>query len=189
MTGLFAAGEVVGGIHGANRMGGNALSESLVFGVLAARAAVAHADSLSGFPQFETKAVQIAQETFGPAKGNTMNQAHTIMGRLGRLLWDQAGIVRSEDTLGQAMVGIESVLTELEDQQASSPRDLCRILECRNAALCGMAITVSALKRTESRGSHFREDFPMENEEWRKHICVQIKEGVPEVSRVSPVND
>ena len=191
MAGLFAAGEVVGGIHGANRMGGNALSESLVFGVLAARAAVAHADTLSGFPQFETKAAQTAQETFGPAMEHSKkpSKVHAIMGRLGHLLWGQAGIVRSEGSLGQAMVGIETILADLEGQQASSPRDLCRILECRNAALSGMAITVAALKRTESRGSHFREDFPKENEEWRKHIYVRIKQGLPEVSRVSPVND
>ncbi|MFH1122950.1 MAG: FAD-dependent oxidoreductase [Pseudomonadota bacterium] len=191
MTGLFAAGEVVGGIHGANRMGGNALSESLVFGALAARSAVAKADSLSPLPRFETLAKETVQETFSPAMGNPKNpsMARTIMGRLGRILWDRAGIVRSEDSLKQSMGGIEGILRELEGQQASHPRDFCSILECRNAALCGMAITVSALKRTESRGSHFREDFPEVREEWRKHVYVQIKQGIPEVSRVAPLND
>ncbi|MBW1773554.1 MAG: FAD-binding protein, partial [Deltaproteobacteria bacterium] len=148
MTGLFAAGEVVGGIHGANRMGGNALTESLVFGALAARAAVAHADSLSEFPQFQTLTEQTVKETFGAVMGNSKNssKAHAIMGRLGRLLWERAGIVRSADSLKQSLGGIERILTELEGQKASHPRDLCRIFECRNAALCGMAITVAALK-------------------------------------------
>jgi succinate dehydrogenase/fumarate reductase flavoprotein subunit len=188
MKGLSAAGEVVGGIHGANRMGGNALSEALVFGVRAARAAVTHAGSMSTLSGFENLVEQTVTETLVP-RGNNRNQSHATMRRLGRLLWDQAGIVRSEDSLRQAKVGIEGILTELEGQQASSPRGLCRALECRNAALCAETISMSALRRTESRGSHFREDFPEESEAWQKHIYVQMKRGSIDISRVLPVSE
>lgn len=185
LKGLFAAGEVVGGIHGANRMGGNALSESLVFGVLAARSAVAHADALSSFSGFENLAKQAVAETLIPA-GNKRSQAHSLARRLGRLLWNQAGIIRSRDSLELSKEGIESILRELEVQQADNPRELCRLMECRNAALSGMAIVLSALKRTESRGSHFREDFPEENKAWQKHIYVHRKGGKVEISRIMP---
>ena len=166
-------------------MGGNALSESLVFGVLAARSAVAHADALSSFSGFENLAKQAVAETLIPA-GNKRSQARSLARRLGRLLWNQAGIVRSRDSLELSKVDIESILRELEVQQADNPRELCRLMECRNAALSGMAIVLSALKRTESRGSHFREDFPEENKAWQKHIYVHRKGGKIEISRIMP---
>jgi succinate dehydrogenase/fumarate reductase flavoprotein subunit len=186
MKGLFAAGEVVGGIHGANRMGGNALSESLVFGVRAARAAVAHADSVPGSHGFETLVNQTVTDTLLPA-GSKSNQAHILSRLLGRLLWERAGIARSRDSLDQSRQGIENILKALEEQQADNPRELCRLIECRNAAFSGMAIVLSALKRTESRGSHFREDFPQEDEAWRKHVYVKMKGGVVEISRITPI--
>ncbi|NNG06383.1 MAG: L-aspartate oxidase, partial [Desulfobacteraceae bacterium] len=62
-----------------------------------------------------------------------------------------------------------------------------RILECRNAAISGRAIAVSALKRTESRGSHYRKDFPEETESWLKHIHVGMNQGTPEISRIVPI--
>jgi succinate dehydrogenase/fumarate reductase flavoprotein subunit len=61
-----------------------------------------------------------------------------------------------------------------------------RILEARNAALTGRAIAVSALARTESRGSHYRSDFPKEDKNWIKHISVQMEHDLPNVARILP---
>ena len=83
---------------------------------------------------------------------------------------------------------MDEILTELEDLRANTPQDLCKILECRNAALTGRAITVSALERTESRGSHYRSDYPEENQDWIKRIHVKMAQGLPEVARLSPVD-
>ena len=186
LRGLLAAGEVVGGIHGANRMGGNALSESLVFGALAGKAATEYADSVPTQRDFQSIAEEIAYKTFTREYGESAkpSMARSLMDRLGRILWEKAGIIRDERSLKESMDGIDSVLGELEGHRASNPLDLFRIFECRNAALSAKAIAVSALKRTESRGSHYRKDFPKENEDWLKHVYVRMNHGIPEISRV-----
>ncbi len=189
IRGLFAAGEVVGGIHGANRMGGNALSESLVFGALAARAATEYADSAPTLRHFQSTAYEMAYKTFDGRYGERgkISMARSMMGRLGRILWEKAGIIRDEGSLKESIDGIVEILGELDAQLASNPRDLFRIFECRNAAVSAKAIAISALKRTESRGSHYRQDFPKESEDWLQHIHVRMNHGTPEISRVVPI--
>ena len=190
MAGLFAAGEVVGAIHGANRMGGNALSESLVFGVLAARSACEYADSKCLSNQFHTLAEKTLHNSLlcRPYCSRPKPSATpALMSKVKQILWHKTGIIRNEPSLREAVRRMDEILTELEDLRAKTPQDLCKLLECRNAALTGRAITVAALERTESRGSHFREDFPEENENWIKHIHVKKTEGVPQVARTSLV--
>jgi len=191
LPGLFAAGEVVGAIHGANRMGGNALSESLVFGALAARSACEYAGSKSFSTQFHKLAEKTVQNSLlGRRFCSRPNpsSAPALMGKVKRILWHKAGIIRNEPSLREAVRWMDEILTELEDLRAKTPWELCKIMECRNAALTGRAITVSALERTESRGSHFREDFPEENEDWIKHIYVKMIQGRPQVTGIVPLN-
>lgn len=189
LRGLFAAGEVVGGIHGANRMGGNALSESLVFGALAGRAATEYADSAPALRHFQHIAEEMAYKTFDRRYGERgkISMARSLIDRLGRILWEKAGIIRDERSLKESIDRIDAVLGELDADLASNPLDLFRIFECRNAAVSGKAIAVSALKRTESRGSHYRRDFPKESEDWLQHIYVQMNRDMPEISRVVPI--
>lgn len=189
IRGLFAAGEVVGGIHGANRMGGNALSESLVFGALAARSAVEYADSKPALADFEALAKTTAQKRFylmSPEISRPL-MVRSLMGKLRQVLWEKVGIVRDEHSLKEGTEKIDEILKEIEGHRASNPQELCRTMECRNAALTGRAIGVSALKRTESRGSHYRNDFPEESEDWISHIHVRTIEGLPNVVRIVPV--
>jgi fumarate reductase (CoM/CoB) subunit A len=189
IRGLFAAGEVVGGIHGANRMGGNALSESLVFGALAARTATEYADSAPTLRHFQPFAEELAYKTVAGVYRQSAKPSMTrsLMVRLGRILWEKAGIIRDERSLKESINEIDGILRELEGQRATGPSDLCRMLECRNAAISGRSIAESALKRSESRGSHYRKDFPEETEDGLKHIYVRMNRGVPEVSRIVPV--
>ena len=170
-------------------MGGNALTESLVFGALAGRAATEYADSPPTRSPFQPIAEEKAYETFAPLYGKSTrpSTARSLRAILGRILWEKAGIIRDERSLKESFDGIDSVLRELEGHRASSPLDLCRIFECRNAALSAKAIAVSALNRTESRGSHYRKDFPKENEDWLQHIYVRMNCGTPEISRVVPI--
>jgi succinate dehydrogenase/fumarate reductase flavoprotein subunit len=95
--------------------------------------------------------------------------------------------MRDEKSLKESIDGIDAVLGELEAHLASNPLDLFKTFECRNAALSARAIAVSALKRTESRGSHYRQDFPKESEDWLKHIHVRMNRGIPEISRIVPM--
>lgn len=189
MRGLFAGGEVVGGIDGANRMGGNALSGSLVFGALAARSAVEYAVSNMALSDFRAMAHATAQERFSlaPAKHPKPSDTRFLMRELRQVLWEKAGILRSEQSLKEGIKRIDEILAELKGHQVGNPQELWRIMECRNAALTGRAISVSALARTESRGSHYRSDFPEEDRDWMKHIHVQMRNGVPNVARIVPI--
>jgi len=189
LPGLLAAGEVVGGIDGANRMGGNALSSSLVFGAIAARSGMAYADSNPDRTKFMTVAKDNVKKRFPtmPIAQSHPPDIRSLRKDLGEVLWQKIGIIRSERGLKEGIKRIDKILNELETLQSSHSRDLWRNLECVNAALTARAIAVSALARKESRGSHYREDFPNEDKNWDKHISVRIKEGVPNISRILPL--
>ncbi len=189
LPGLLAAGEVVGGIDGANRMGGNALSSALVLGAIAARSGMAYADSNPDRSKFMTVAKDRVRKRFSmtPTAQSRPPDTRSLRKDLGEVLWQKIGIIRSEGGLKEGIKRIDKILNEIETLQSSHSRDLWRNLECINAALTARAIAVSALARKESRGSHYREDFPNEDKNWVKHISVRIKEGVPNISRILPI--
>lgn len=191
LEGLYAAGEVTGTIHGANRMGGNALSEGLVFGEAAGRSAAAYAEAVKTPSDFDTLIQHIASQRFQPLMGDGSGSSDVIRlkDRLKRVLWEQVGIVRDQSSLRDGVLKIEEIRNELQGLQAAKPSGVCKILECRNAVLVGKAIALAALERTESRGAHFREDFPKEEDTWRKHIHVQLRDGALTVSRVVAIED
>ena len=191
LGGLFAAGEVSGGIHGANRMGGNALSEGLVFGVLGAHSAVEYADSESRSGDFQDLCRSAAHKRFSPLKGEsqTPSDVPLLMRELKDILWKKVGIVRNEMSLREGLKKIDDILERLSTQRSVIPRDLYRIMECTSAALTSRAVAVSALERTESRGAHFRDDFPDEDDQWLKHVHVKMVGEIPRVSRIIPIPD
>ena len=188
LPGLLAAGEVVGGIDGANRMGGNALSSSLVFGTIAARSGMTYVDSHPDRTKFMTLAKDRTRKCFSETstEKSPLSETKTLKKELGEVLWQKIGIVRSEEGLKEGIKRIDKILNALDTFQSSYSRDQWRNFECTNAALTARAIAVSALARKESRGSHYREDFPDEDKNWIKHITVRIKEGVPDISRIYP---
>jgi succinate dehydrogenase/fumarate reductase flavoprotein subunit len=189
LHGLLAAGEVVGGIDGANRMGGNALSSSLVFGTIAARSGMAYVDSNPDRSEFMTLAKDRARKRFSTTSTERSRPSETkpLRKELGEVLWQKIGIVRAEKGLKEGIKRIDTILNALETLHLSHSRDLWRNLEGINAALTARAIAVSALAREESRGSHYREDFPNEDKNWIKHISVRLKKGVPDISRIFPL--
>jgi fumarate reductase (CoM/CoB) subunit A len=192
LKGLFAAGEVTGGTHGANRMGGNAFCEALVMGEAAARSALEHCPNAQHTTGFKTLAKDAVEKKFRFVDVDTQSESTPAIGslrkKLATIMWEKAGIVREGKSLREAVEEIDAVLESIELQKARSPRDLCKIIEFRNAALTGRAIAVSALKRTESRGSHWRDDFPYEVEDWLQHIHVQMMGGSPEIRRTEPIS-
>jgi succinate dehydrogenase/fumarate reductase flavoprotein subunit len=180
---------VVGGIDGANRMGGNALSSSLVLGAIAARSGMAYADTNPDRTKFMTVAKDRVKKCFSttPTAQSRLPDTKSLKKELGDVLWQKIGIIRSEGGLKEGIKKIDKILNKLETLQPSHSRELWRNLECINAALTARAIAVSALARKESRGSHYREDFPDEDKNWVKHISVRLKEGVPNISRILPL--
>jgi len=181
--GLFAAGEVAGGIHGANRMGGNALSEAMVFGEAAAASAVRYGDTHKTSHTFTKMAESAARKRLN---GNQKSSADVdgLMKQVKTTLWENVGIIRSESSLLKGIERIEDVFSKLAHPRADNPAELCRMLECKSAAATARAIAISALKRTESRGAHFREDYPCQRNEWQKHIYLRMADGEISISRI-----
>jgi succinate dehydrogenase/fumarate reductase flavoprotein subunit len=175
VPGLFAAGEVTGGLHGANRMGGNALTETLVFGARAGKSAAEWASGVS--------AAQ-APVGFGPCFGRPdSGDARLLIAdfqkRLRTIMWEDGGIVRNEKGLLRAADSIEELREAAMVMGAGcSGRDMIDLVELRSAARVAGIIVQAALKRQESRGAHFREDFPDRNDvKWRGHLQLRVTGG------------
>ena len=160
LPGLYAAGEVAcTGVHGANRLASNSLLEGLVFGVLAAETMVAEAS------REETKLMAIPRAV---AAGDTSEKAtERWIAELRGLMWKHAGLLRDGNGLREAQRGLDALA-------ASMPRGLFRrALEARNLHLVAELIVCSALRREESRGAHYRNDFPLHGAVARHSVMEQ----------------
>ena len=166
---LFAAGEVTAGSHGANRLGGNALAEVIAMGALVGRAAAKRAMSLDHpVPGFNS-AVQHEKKRLNAMFMDQGVLPKNLIQELKQTMWFNAGIVRDLQSLDRAL---ETVMTSKDTKAlVTTPKDLIRFLEFRNMGLVAELICRSAIERTESRGSHFRSDYPEENnQDWLKNI-------------------
>jgi len=160
-SGLYACGEVTGGVHGANRLGGNALLEAVVFGRIAGRSAAYGADRpvqrLPGWPD----------ETL-PERSD-LNRLKKINAEVTAVLWRYAGVVRHRDGLEKGLLDLASLQERFD---TAAPARTSRLWwEVKNKLTVGRLILTAALMRRESRGAHFRSDFPtLDNNHWRGSI-------------------
>lgn len=177
LEGLWAAGEVTGGLHGANRIGGNALCEAMVMGETAGRDAAASVAALME----ENALLRLAadhhpwrdmENAAADAGDLTPDDVGT---ELMRLLWNKAGIIRNDKELQQAEEDLEILLRRLKAARAHTLRERCRKVSWRQGVLAGMSIVLAARQRTESRGSHCREDYPETSPRWQRHVAVSLK--------------
>src|SRR5216683_274950 len=161
LPGLYAAGEAAGtGVHGANRLASNSLLEGLVFG---ARAGKKMRNELKA-PAQKVSVLPPAAYSNGPVPV----PVEAAVGQLQDLMWKDVGIVRAGSGLKKAISRLEEI-----GQQISKPRSR-REYEARNLQIAGLLVARSALVREESRGAHYRTDFPDHNEvKFRKHSVVQ----------------
>jgi aspartate oxidase len=154
LNGLYACGEVTGGLHGANRLAGYALTETAVFGPIAGRSAALYAQS--------KKHEDTAPEAlFLPRIGQ--DDIKEIKRQLRDIMWEKVGIIKNEEGLLDA----QSIIIELKDQlEKSQPASLKKWLETYNMLSLALVITESSLLRRESRGAHFRSDYPLEDDNY-----------------------
>ena len=176
ISGLFAAGEVSGGVHGANRMGGNALDEVLVFGYRAGVAAAEWAKKQT----WDKKAETLIRERLGVFQGKSRSPARGRSPRamkkmIGEILWKKSGILRDGEGLEDAIESLQRIQVEnLPEIKAETPKEVLEKMEVENAILVGEMITRSALMREESRGAHFRKDFPQtDDQNWKGSIFLK----------------
>jgi succinate dehydrogenase / fumarate reductase, flavoprotein subunit len=185
VPGLFAAGEAAAGLHGANRLGGNSLSDLVVFGRRAGRFAAEFAKSNGANGASTTIDEEQLQATAKAAlipfdKGASGENPYQIQYDLQESMQDLVGIVRTESEMQQALEKIAQLKTRAERAGITGHRQYNNgwhtAIDLASLLVVSEAITRAALLRKESRGAQFREDFPGKDIEWGKHNIV-VKRG------------
>lgn len=179
VPGLFAAGEAAAGLHGANRLGGNSLSDLLVFGKrageFAAKFAKENVHTVPNEQEISTYANTVL-EPFGRTGGENPYQ---VQYDLQDMMQDLVGIVRKEDELLKAKEELKKLLARANNVQVIGNREYNNgwhtALDLQNLLTVSEAITMSAIERKESRGAHFREDYPGKDEQNGKFNLIIFK--------------
>ncbi|MBR3155486.1 MAG: fumarate reductase subunit A [Methanobrevibacter sp.] len=171
---LFGAGEVCGGVHGANRLGGNALADTQVFGKIAGVSA-SKAAKESELKSNNEMVLEEASRIEGLIKKGSIKPKE-FKNRIKNLMWEKVAIVREEKTLNEALGELLEMQKELVNLDVSDKKqyntDLVTALEVINMVEICILTVKSAIIRRESRGAHFRSDFPETNDEWKKSIII-----------------
>jgi succinate dehydrogenase / fumarate reductase flavoprotein subunit len=177
IPGLFAAGEAAAGLHGANRLGGNSLSDLLVFGRRAGRFAADFAKA-NGSAAIDEKELQTtATQALVPFdRGTSGENPYQIQYDLQEAMQDLVGIVRTESEMQQALEVIARLRARAERAGIAGNREYNNgwhtAIDIGNMLIVSEAVTRAALLRKESRGAQFREDFPGKDAEWGKYNIV-----------------
>ncbi len=174
VPGLFAAGEVAGGMHGSNRLGGNSLSDLLVFGRRAGIGAADYVASLQGsYPVVNDKAVAAASvAALAPFKIESGENPYTLHQELQQTMNDLVGIIRKEEEMRQALERLADLKLRARNVSVEGHRQFNPgwhlALDLQNMIAVSECVARAALIRQESRGGHTRDDFPAMSADWRQ---------------------
>jgi succinate dehydrogenase / fumarate reductase flavoprotein subunit len=183
VPGLFAVGEVSGGMHGSNRLGGNSLSDLLVFGRRAGKGAVEYLDALGGARPAASDAELDASraEAIAPLERSGGENPYTVHSEVQQTMSDLVGIIRKEDEIKTALAELEKLRARAAQVSAEGGRAYNPgwhvALDLRNILLIADCVAQAALERQESRGGHTRDDFPAMSPEWRKVNLICTLDG------------
>ncbi len=188
VPGLFAAGEVAAGLHGANRLGGNSLSDLVVFGRRAGLHAAEYAKRVPAMPNVDQAQLDgMVKGMLGPLERKDGENPYAIHAELQETMQGLVGIIRSETELTDALARI----VKLRERASLSRADGSRTynpgwhmaLDLLTMLTISEAVARAALMRRESRGGHTREDYPKPDPEWgRKNVVVRRRDGGLEVA-------
>ena len=183
VSGLFAAGEAVGGANGANRLSGNALSEAFVFGERAGRFAAAYVTGRQSAWSEEaarTALDEIEASRNVAVRGTGPGLAGTLV-ELQELMWRDAGLLRTQGGLDKALARIREMRSEIGDHPSQSDHRFALLMQdwfdLRNSLLVAEVIVLGAQIRTESRGAHQREDFPRSDPGQEHNLVTRLTNG------------
>jgi succinate dehydrogenase / fumarate reductase, flavoprotein subunit len=180
VQGLYAVGEVTGGLHGANRLGGNSLAETVIFGRRAGEAAAEYSINL-GAQLRSRQAIEAAHDELDSITRDGTEMARPLQRELRNIMWELCGVVRKEEHLRTALSRIEALKEAAEqvDVRPSSEgyQDLAVALDLRAALVSAEATVRCALERRESRGAHQRTDYPEMNPELNVNFITERDEN------------
>jgi succinate dehydrogenase / fumarate reductase flavoprotein subunit len=192
VEGFYAAGECACvSVHGANRLGGNSLLETVVFGKIAGKSASGYVRGAGGAKGAEKELLDAAlkfKKKVDIWRGrDTGEKFYVLMARLKALMNEKVGLFRNKDELAECLAIIQELREAYDHVYISGPclrfsQELVNIIEYESMLDLAEVITLGALNREETRGSHFRCDFDKRNDEdWLKHTLIFWKEGKPEI--------
>jgi succinate dehydrogenase / fumarate reductase, flavoprotein subunit len=181
VAGLFAAGECGAGLHGANRLGGNSLSDLLVFGKRAGEFAAKFAKENKQGIIDESEVETIVKQTLEPFERIESGSPYQVQYDLQEMMQDLVGIVRKEEELLKAKEELQKLKERSTVVQVTGNRQYNTgwhtALDLNNLLTVSEAITIAAVERKESRGAHFREDYPAKDDKAGKFNLVIFKEA------------
>ena len=171
---LFGAGEVCGGVHGANRLGGNALADTQVFGKISGVSASEAAKSTE--LKSNDEQVQLEADRIQNLIKEGSIKPQEFKENIKRLMWEKVAIVREEKTLNEALKDLQKMQEDLVNLDVGDKKqyntELVTALEVINMVEICILTVKSAILRRESRGAHFRSDFPQTDDNWKKSIVM-----------------
>jgi succinate dehydrogenase / fumarate reductase flavoprotein subunit/fumarate reductase flavoprotein subunit len=198
IEGLFTAGEDAGGVHGANRLGGNGVADSIVFGARAGDTMVDYVATIpdglvaSAANNASAQVNEICSRWMRPLQRSSGENPFQLRDRLERTMWTKVGVVRNGPDMTAALPEIQDVRDRIKTADGSggpvynAPWN--EAINTENLALVAEMLTRSALAREESRGAHYRSDFPEKDVHWLKNICMTPREDGDFEMTYAPVN-
>ncbi|MFW5898760.1 MAG: FAD-binding protein [Candidatus Saliniplasma sp.] len=175
VPGLYAAGEVVGGIHGANRLSQNALAHILVSGKIAGKEARERSNR-SKIERIGTEEVENESMKLENIK-NEHGDPGKVRDEIRNSMWENSSVFRTEESLQEELKILEDLEAESGVEESGSSNEIITYLENQSLIEVSRCISMAALEREESRGAHYRYDFEEKNDdEWLKHLVIR-KEG------------
>ena len=184
IQGCFSAGECSNSkVHGANRLGGNSLLEILVFGTKASSEALKYIKNISDIKPNDTQEKQDKSYIDSLFEPKDSINIYALKKQLGEILYTQAGILRDEDGLQEAHNKISAIYQQLsnaslQDNSKVHNQYLVEFLELKNALVCASLLIQGAIKRQESRGAHYRSDYPQEASSFQHSIIQNKKDSL-----------
>ncbi len=193
VEGFYAAGECACvSVHGANRLGGNSLLDTVVFGKIAGKKASEYVNGSDGHLSSEAALLDAALRLKNRVEAwrtrDSGEKFHILMSRLKSVMNEKVGLFRNKEELSQCLDVIRDLRQAYENVYISGPclrfsQELVNIIEYESMLDLAEVITLGALNREETRGSHYRLDFEKRDDErWLKHTLVTWKEGKPQIS-------
>jgi succinate dehydrogenase / fumarate reductase flavoprotein subunit len=189
VPGLFAAGECAGGMHGSNRLGGNSLSDLLVFGRRAGQHAALYAKNFGGQLTVDSGVVEsIVREALEPFERAGGENPYAIQADLQETMQALVGLIRTESELKEAIKKIEVLKERAGKVRVEGGRvynaGWHTALDLKSLLTVAECSAVAALERTESRGGHTRDDHPYTDDTWGKiNVVLRLRDGRVQVSR------